>query len=268
MERICLKCLAKEMPDRYATAGDLAKELRRSIRAPFRLLPKILAAATALLFVGLAAVFWFSKGRTEDTTKVPLAGSVDVLVWGAGKESRHRLTLNDPQALPLEPGARVSREAHLNRPAYLYLVWIDSAGVAAPLYPWKPGHWREPAEREGPTDRLSLPEVADQGWPVTEGTPGMESLLLLARDTPLPREFDLEKLLSGLPLQRTQRPRALAWFADGKLIARPGDADRGLDYPHPQQIDDSVLHTQRLIQERLGPYFKLNRAVSFAVKGR
>jgi Domain of unknown function (DUF4384) len=137
------------------------------------------------------------------------------LVWSQSVPARRGLRLHDSGALPLRPGDQIRVEARLNRPAYAYLVWIDSQGVAWPVYPWTPGDWTSRPPREMPVERLALPEVADDGWPM-HGPRGMETLLLLARDKPLPADVRLDVLLAGLPKQLCQDPQALAWFDNGR----------------------------------------------------
>jgi hypothetical protein len=175
--------------------------------------------------------------------------------------------MSQPRALPLRAADQVRIEAQLNRPAYVYLLWIDSEGKVSPVYPWTPGRWGERPSGELPARHLALPEKPDEGWPMQPGAPGMETLLLLARETPLEGTLDLNRLLSGLPRQAAQTSQALVWFVNGELITGSGDGLRAPKFFDPQQIDDPVLKTQRLVAERLKPHFELIRAVSFANRG-
>ena len=118
--------------------------------------------------------------------------------------------------MPLRPQDWIRVKAELNRPAYIYLIWIDSQGRASPVYPWKPGDWAGLPAKQSPTARLSLPEAADEGWPI-QGPGGMETLLLLAREEPLPQDVDLAGLLAGLPRQPMLDENLLAWFDNGSL---------------------------------------------------
>jgi hypothetical protein len=104
------------------------------------------------------------------------------------------------------------------------------------------------------------------GWPI-KGPPGMETLLLLARESPLPRDVDLQQLLAGLPPQTMQDPKSLVEFENGGVITRAHRRERGPQFFDPHQIDDPVLRTQQVIQEKLSPYFPLIRAVSVANQG-
>lgn len=94
-------------------------------------------------------------------------------------------------------GERVRIEAKLNRPAYVYLVWLSNEGVG-PAYPWSPNDWSRLAESESPRERIVLPQCADCAYPMKCGD-GMEAVLLLARSTPLPATIDLKAILGGFP---------------------------------------------------------------------
>jgi hypothetical protein len=201
---------------------------------------------------------------------LPLEGRIDVRVWEPGNASRQDLGLRDDLALPLKARDRVRIDVGLNREAFPYLLLVDTAGQVAPLYPWKSGRW-DRRQAEGPLRRLSLPqETAPDGavgsWEVAEGPPGMETVILLAREVPLPREIDLEKLVAGLPPQpRTSRQR-LVWFENGAVL-REG-IDRGFTTFDPRTIEDPVLQTQALLARRLRPHFPYMRAVSYANQPR
>ena len=144
----------------------------------------------------------------------------------------------------------------MSRKAYLYVVYLDSRGKATPLFPWKNDDWQKRPEQEEP-----LLEWVESG-PLGESPSGIESLLLLAREDPLPRDVDLAALFEGLPKQdRLPHPRARAWFENGELVQ---EKDRGA-----VQIgrDDPVGRTQALLRGRLRPLFPFTRAVCFAFQG-
>jgi hypothetical protein len=166
----------------------------------------------------------------------------------------------------LRASDQIRIEAEVSRPAYLYVLWIDSQGKALPVYPWKPGCWEEYPAKEEPTDRLSLPEQRNRGWPMGGG-PGMETVVLLGRDGPLPPELDLTQLLADFGPQTMQHLYALVEFDAGQVLGSAVQPDRGPQFFDPQQIDDPVLKTQQRLAETLGPHFQLIRAVSFANQG-
>jgi hypothetical protein len=188
------------------------------------------------------------------------------LIWNPEDSTRRGLSLRDPAALPLRANDQIRIQVELNRPAYLYVVWIDSRGKAAPVYPWTPGHWGQRPESEGPSKRVSLPTAEDRGWKM-QGPSGMETLMLLARDRPLPREVELKEYFADLSPTNLPNPRALVCFAQGRPITPAVDPKRGPSFFDTKQIDDPVLTTQRLIQERLNQFFPLIRAVSVASVG-
>src|SRR4051794_20096954 len=116
-------------------------------------------------------------------------------------------------------------EVELIRPAYVYIVWIDTEGKAAPLYPWTDSNWnfRPPEERR--VQRLSLPETENSIAPLGGGPAGIETLMLLARDEPLPADADPAALFTGLPVQKAIDTHAAAWFENGQLVRN--EVDRG-----------------------------------------
>jgi hypothetical protein len=92
----------------------------------------------------------------------------------------------------------------------------------------------------------------------------METLVLLARDTPLPEDFDLRAALEGFPTWREPHPRAFVWLAGGSGTEV---AVRDINF-ETKTIDDPVLSARRFLEERVAPSFPLLRAASFANGGQ
>jgi hypothetical protein len=198
------------------------------------------------------------------------AVAFDLRIWEPKSERRRNLRLTEDGALPLKPGDVARIEVKLNRPAYLYLFLIETTGKVAPIYPWTSDEWERPKVEEKCAE-LSLPQREAPGggvagFPVEEGQPGMETLVLLARDTPLPTTLDLPKLLEGVERQSARDLRAVVWFENGEVVKN--DAVRGFKFFDPQKIDDPVLQAQgRLTRQLRGEYAYLC-AVSYAVQGK
>jgi serine/threonine protein kinase len=265
LERIILKCLAKQPTDRYSTAGDLATDLhrwRRTQRAGSGTGRRALIAAALVLAVALAVFGWRSTRVPTAAATQPLTGTIDVRLWNPDDPARRGLTLGDSGALPLRIGDQVRVEASVSEPSYVYIVWLGADGGAHPVYPWRNGDWKD-RTAEKPISRLSLPNDPTLGWPMS-GPPGTETLLLLARRSPLRREIDLRELLRGLPDIVIPDPRMLVRLDEGKV----GDSlKRAPELSTPQAIDDPILVVQRFLTERLENQFDLHQALSFAVKG-
>jgi serine/threonine protein kinase len=306
LEAIIQKAMARRSGDRYASAADFAQALADWLEgiAPTRSIRRVAAtvglfaprwpltwfvAAAALVLVGIAALWYLAlrprSGGTPETggptppalgaglpTPPPaLKGRIDFRIWGDPMDRLRRdVRLTDPGALPLRPGDQVRFEAELNRPAYLYVLLIDTEGKVEPMYPWNHGHWSERPAGEQPRDRLSLPEEpapdgGPGGWEVLKGPPGMETVILLARDSPWPADVDLRTLLNKLPAQKEQTRRSAVWFENGDVVREGTERSFNFDV---RRIDDPVLQTQAILRERLGPWVTYSRAVSYANRGK
>jgi hypothetical protein len=195
-------------------------------------------------------------------------GSVDILVWRKDEAQARKLRLTDPGALPLAPGDQIRVTARIKPAAYLYLFWIDEEGKAAPVYPWKPGEWGTRTLTEAPVEALDLPEQGHQGWKITAGREGMESLILLARDAPFAaNDEELQRHLDGLPAQQpVQNIHAAVWFENGKVVENDPPRKR-LDFT-VSNINDPVLRLQERLSQKLQPLARYSAAVSFARQGK
>jgi hypothetical protein len=230
-----------------------------------------LAAAAALVLVLLAAgVAWRlrpPRAAVVPAPAAPLRGWIDVLVWEEKNPRRQNLHLNDFGAMPLKPGDQFCLQAELNRPAYVYVLWIDTDGEVVPVYPWRPQHWDERTAHEEPVRKLRRPEALDEFYQLPAGPPGMVTLVLLARETPLPPEVDLRAELGELRPQKEQDLQATVWFENGEPVQdEPGRRAMRFDVA---RRDDPVLAAQERIRSRLlGRHFDYARAVSFACQGK
>jgi len=218
-------------------------------------------AAFALAFLSFHAEW--APIRPMAASKIVV--SVDVLVWRP-EDSEHRgLGLRDPDALPLRAEDQIRIEVESSVPAYLYVFWIDTNGTVLPVYPWRPGHWEDRPEEEEPLTRLSLPELTHSGWPIKFGDPGMESVLVLARSTPLPRDVDLQAQLASSGPMRIQDPRGAVWFEDWSMIT--SRVDRGIDPSRVTRIRDPILEHNAWLKSQLERYSQNSAIVVFANDG-
>jgi hypothetical protein len=234
-----------------------------------------LAAAVALTVLGLAAGLNLRSRHSGDRPPEgigpsPYKGWIDVRVWKRDNPRRQDARLNEEGTLPLKVGDQIWVEAQADPPAYLYVIQINTEGKVGPIYPWKNGGWDQ-LQAERPRASLRLPEQRTLTghltcYAVLPDPPGMETLLLLVRPTPLPPEVALDRLLADVPPQRRQDPRAVVWFENGAVVRH--ETERAFALFDPQRIDDPVLQTQVMLQDRLQRYFAHTWAVSYANQGR
>jgi hypothetical protein len=192
-----------------------------------------------------------------------LHAGLDVLLVDEPK--RRRTSITEPGALPAPGGSRIQLRAHVNRPAYLYLVWLSSEGLATPVYPWQPGKW---ARQAGAAATEVLLPDSGSTWGI-DSPAGVESVLLLVREEPLsPRLLDqLPGRLANCPcLEALPEPGRAVWFefrpSDGEAAAK-----RRLD-TEARPIEDPVWRLELFLREKLASIFSLVSVVSFAHRGK
>jgi hypothetical protein len=237
------------------------------------------AAATLVVLVGglVVKLGWPGASPSPEVSppsavEEPLKGFIDVVVWEPGNPRRQNIWLSEPASRPLRKGDVVFVRAELNRPAYCYVVWIDTEGAVTPVYPWIKGDWKQ-RRQETPVRELKLPDLkVDNQWTIEAGPAGMETLVLLTRETPLPAEVDLAGLLGKMEAQTLpagDAAKMVAWFEDGVPVQEKdrapflGERKLGLD----GEPAEPVLRTQARIRKRLGDLFGYTRAVAFPNSG-
>jgi hypothetical protein len=288
LERICLKALAADPDGRYATAEEMRRALERFLDRPRR----VAIAAGLLLALALVSVYFVrpptpphppvdsrsdaasasvsashpSRRTPDEPRSGPLHGAITLWVDERGNTQRRGLRLHQPGAVPVKAGDEVRDEARVNRLAYLYLFWIGSDGKVAPLYPWKGHDWSQRPEHETKVDRIELPEVIDETMPLPPSAPGLETLVLLAReDRPLPRGADgtLEHDLAGP--QTTRLPdgmRTAVWLENGREFDLDDQGnERSAPGPKTRRSDDPVLRIRELLRTKLPCLGGYHRAV-------
>jgi predicted Ser/Thr protein kinase len=202
------------------------------------------------------------------TPPLPLKAVLDVRVWPKGEDPPGGRRLHEAGVLPLKPGDQFRIEASADRPAYLYLFWIDTEGQAVPVYPWQPGQWGTRPAAERPVTELELPPTAAKGYTISGEQPGMETLILIARTERLAlSDEQVQAWFAGLPAQRPfQDAQSAVWFENGRIVtADDNRRKRGFE---ETDINDPVLRVQGLLKDRIGPNAAATVAVSFARLGK
>ncbi len=216
---------AKEPSARPASATEVERRLGAIGMPPRRVSRRLVLAAGGLAVLGGGAwalsTFW--PWRTPESTSAltksrPLVLDLDVKIWKAGQRVGTGKGLWAPGVMPLRPGDAVRIEATADRPAYLYLLWFQADGSVVPGYPWQNDDWGQRPAHEEAIRELNIPAEANSGFELRNAASGIEAFVLLARDEPLPADFNLRGYLTGWRRQAAV-PRDLAdygYLTDGR----------------------------------------------------
>jgi serine/threonine-protein kinase len=269
LERICLKALAADPRQRYPSAAALGDDLRRYVHRPRR----VALAAGALIvllavagLLGLKALLPPGPRESTDNTGAPLASKLDVRVWKKADTTKG-LTLAAPGVLPLRTGDWMRVEAESNRPAYLYVIYLDAQGEASPLFPWQTWDKRSTEQKR---TQLHLPEdPLKDGAPLEPGPSGIEAVLVLAREEPLSAEEvgTLRRLFPKVPPGKFDPLRGAVWlgaeerFADVRDRGRPNLDQSGT-------VPDPVERLRRLVRGELKRLSEDVRGVCYPFEGK
>jgi hypothetical protein len=275
LPRICLKAMAADPVDRYPSAEAFQKALDRFVNRP-----KILALAAgvvgSVLLGGL--VYALMPPRPDPTHSLSqsvviqrispgaLTGELIVRVRSRMGNIERELKAGDPSGLPLLAGERVHLEARMNQPAYACLLWLDGQGKASLLYPRDDGKFGSRPPGASARETVHSPEALDE-WHPMKGPSGLETILLLARRTPLPSGMDLAGLAGQAP-RSPYRPH-LAFATLGLDEGQPleslrVDSVRGIG-ENADKLDDPLLQLMERI--RTQGHFDVIKAVRFAYRG-
>lgn len=236
---------------------------------PTSQLRRVAARLVVLATIGLALWPVHAESSAPDDAKAaPLRGSIQLRIDDPANPRRRNLRLDQPGALPLRAHDRFRIEARLNRPAYLYLFWVGSDGKVGPIYPWTSRDW-DRAAQELKTAQLDLPRQAEKAWAIPAGDPGLDTVVLLAREqSPLPidRDTDLAKLSTRLPAPSRQSPETAVWIENGREVTLD-EQNRAAPSGKTRKSDDPVLRLRRLLREKLQPMGNYSQAVLFPNQG-
>jgi hypothetical protein len=191
-----------------------------------------------------------------------------VLVERAEPDGAVRLLrLNEAGALPLRKTDKFRIEGRVDPPAYLYVVWVDPMHDVTPVYPWDPKNgWGSRPQKEETVGRVSLPPNAGSRYTAPDAMPGVATMVLFARPTPLDvSDEELRNWFEGLPdlPLPTGGEQAAVWFDDYVEVRDP---DRPRTFGEVGS-NDPFARWQGQLQKVLGGKAAFQTAVSFARKG-
>jgi hypothetical protein len=109
-----------------------------------------------------------------------------------------------------------------------------------------------------------------QGAPLGPGPSGVEALLLLAREEPLPAGVDLVPRFAGLPRQAgldPLQPPVAVWLENGEPV-RDEPERAPINLGQTQALEDPVWRARALLRDGLRPLFPYTRAVCFTFQGQ
>ena len=253
LARIANRALSADPDARFASAADMATALRRARQRHLLTGLPAIAATLAVAVIALVAHLLSTGARQGHGPKAPQG---DLQIHFQQAAQRGAFQILTPHALPLHAGDRVQIHARLAEPLYVYLVAVSSVGEATLLYPSQ-------GDQERPATEVHLPTDRDEWFPLTP-PPGTETILLLARRTPIADRAALTTRLrdlgpppsidgDGLLVVDHRGPRLLQARAERPIDARPVKAEKG--------FLDTLL-------ERAPDGWVLVRAISFPLASR
>jgi hypothetical protein len=181
---------------------------------------------------------------------------------------RDNLRVEEPGALPVRASDWMSVEVHFNQPAFTYLVWLDCQGQAVPLYPWnydsiEVKDLNQPPPLRRPAKVIFSPTLGT-GWRFGPRG-GLETVLLLARRTPLGEGTRLGSLLGTVPTAKMRLRDEVAVLGLGvgsDSVSTLLASNRG-----PEEEARAADESLGPLLVRLRHHFELIRAVRFAHEG-
>ena len=179
--------------------------------------------------------------------------------------------MNQFSALPLKQTDEFRIEAEVEPPAYVYIIWVDPGHDVTPVYPWDgslDNPWGSRPPKEEPVSRVSLPPNADNLYRAPKAKPGVATMVMFARTTPLdvPDEV-VRKWFEELPELPLPPPpggdSAAVWF-DNFVEVQETERLRTFDVTGS---NNAFAQWQGKLQQSLKGRIAFETAVSFARTG-
>jgi hypothetical protein len=231
----------------------------------------VLGVAAVLLLAG-GYVVWSRTRPAGQTGREPLG--LQLSLQAMKKGTTKLASLDDTNVLPLQAGDALRIEARTARPAYFYVLNMDAEGKVWPIYPWREEKWENVPE-EKPRNFYCIPEPAKgDASELDKGPSGIESVVVLARETPLtPSEREQLRFLVGAwPTDQGKFDPLRAVVNIGEDEFRFGDvrdqAVRGhVKADETVEAKDPVLRLRRLLQGEVRSLGVSSRGVCYTFKG-
>jgi serine/threonine protein kinase len=225
VNELCLRCLAKDPTQRFASAAELASAVHR-LQGWYRLRWP-LATVAVLLATALGVGYTLWRGPHTDTT-APVGSSAMVRPETAeplrvgplevlhlekfdDKKSRPRRVLGT-DSFGASPDDDIKVTARLSWPAYCYLIVFRPDGKGEVLYP--------ASDQEAP-ERTDAPRYPsrdrDQVYGLEEGT-GLWLVALVASEKPLPAYAEWRRRHPGGPWAKSEGEANVVWRDDGQWL--------------------------------------------------
>lgn len=179
LEGICLRALAVEPGDRYATAEEFATHLERFVRRP-----RTIRRLTAALGLGLALVTIGWMVFRSPAPVVQRSPQYLITLVQRRAQGQDRVLGDITNAVPLRTGDKLQIHCDLPRGLHTALFWFDTEGGLVQL----PASVRP----SGSMDQLVYPAG---GVVSVQGSGGTEFALVCARRSSPPSLEDVEKLM-------------------------------------------------------------------------
>jgi hypothetical protein len=228
-------------------------------------------AAVGLLLACLGTYFATTWLKDGGAARPPLGLQLALSASKMGNDQR-LFSLDEAGVLPLRAGDGLRIEVRTTRPTYFYVLNLDAAGRALPMYPWRRNDWDDVTE-EKPRDFFCIPSVGDAAK-LQAGPSGMEAVVVLARDTPLTASEcrHLRSMLGVWPKNQgafDSLRAAVSIGADKVRFADPHDhVARGAINPEdPIVLKDPVLCLQHLLEGDLRSLGVVSYGVCYTFQG-